>query len=240
MSRETTGSGRIKKYGVCLNDKCEHYKEIQEVLHGEMVCECGKKLSPCGPPKKKSSKLPLIIGAAVVVIAVIVGLILAFSGNSNEPETAGVDTTKVDSIAVAPKADTVTIVKTDTVKQIDTVTIEKTIEKVETPKATKTTTTTTKTSKSSDARKGTVRLSYGTYKGDTKNGFPDGMGRLTYSTSRKINRYDSKGRMASAGDYVIGEFVRGFFIQGKHYSSNGELIETIMIGTPATSAYESK
>ena len=231
------------RYGICLNDNCQKCKniEVQQVsARKDFVCEeCGKPLRECPPPKSGPNKMVIAAIAAVIVIAVGVGCFLAFTGGSNEPEVAAVDSTKVDSSAVA-KTDTVTIVRTDTIKQIDTVTIEKTVEKVETPKTTKTTTTTTKTSKASGSGNGTIHLSYGIYKGDSKNGYPDGMGRLTYSTSRQINRYDSKGRMASAGDYVIGEFVNGFFVQGKHYSSNGSLIETLMIGTPATSGYESK
>ena len=46
--------------------------------------------------------------------------------------------------------------------------------------------------------------------------------------------------MADAGDYVIGEFVRGFFLQGKHYDSDGNLIETLMIGVPVSNAYDQK
>ena len=232
--------------GICRNvDGCDLAadKVVQEKEKSDFFCdECGKPLYPIEEKKGKGqgkSKMRVLIGASVVVLAIIIGCILVFTGGSNKPGVASVDSTKVDSSAVA-KTDTVTIVRTDTIKQIDTVTIEKTVEKVETPKTTKTTTTTTKTSKASGSGNGTIHLSYGIYKGDSKNGYPDGMGRLTYSTSRQINRYDSKGRMASAGDYVIGEFVNGFFVQGKHYSSNGSLIETLMIGTPATSDYESK
>ena len=204
-----------------------------------MCEECGKPLRECPPPKSGPNKMVIAAIAAVIVIAVGVGCFLGFSGGDS-PESTPVDSLNVQSDSLSQSSDTVTVVKTDTIKQIDTVTIEKTVEKVETPKATKTTTTTTKTSKASGSGNGTIHLSYGIYKGDSKNGYPDGMGRLTYSTSRQINRYDSKGRMASAGDYVIGEFVNGFFVQGKHYSSNGSLIETLMIGTPATSGYESK
>ena len=67
---DTRNSGRIKKYGVCLNDKCEKYKQVQEVVHGEMICpSCKKKLSPCAPPESKKNKKPLIIGGAVVGVA---------------------------------------------------------------------------------------------------------------------------------------------------------------------------
>lgn len=231
------------RYGICLNDNCIKCKnkEVQQIsARKDFVCEeCGKPLRECPPPKSGPNKMVIAAIAAVIVIAVGVGCFLGFSGGDS-PESTPVDSLNVQSDSLSQSSDTVTVVKTDTIKQIDTVTIEKTVEKVETPKATKTTTTTTKTSKASGSGNGTIHLSYGIYKGDSKNGYPDGMGRLTYSTSRQINRYDSKGRMASAGDYVIGEFVNGFFVQGKHYSSNGSLIETLMIGTPATSGYESK
>ena len=236
----------MERKGICKNvGVCSKANKVQIITDddADFVClECGEELQPYVEdkvPEKGKSKTPILIGVAVIVLAIIIGCVFAFTGGSNEPEVAAVDSTKVDSSAVA-KTDTVTIVRTDTIKQIDTVTIEKTVEKVETPKTTKTTTTTTKTSKASGSGNGTIHLSYGIYKVDSKNGYPDGMGRLTYSTSRQINRYDSKGRMASAGDYVIGEFVNGFFVQGKHYSSNGSLIETLMIGTPSTSGYESK
>ena len=231
------------RYGICLNDNCIKCKnkEVQQIsARKDFVCEeCGKPLRECPPPKSGPNKMVIAAIAAVIVIAVGVGCFLGFSGGDS-PESTPVDSLNVQSDSLSQSSDTVTVVKTDTIKQIDTVTIEKTVEKVETPKATKTTTTTTKTSKASGSGNGTIHLSYGIYKGDSKNGYPDGLGRLTYSTSRQINRYDSKGRMASAGDYVIGEFVNGFFVQGKHYSSNGSLIETLMIGTPATSGYESK
>ena len=87
---------------------------------------------------------------------------------------------------------------------------------------------------------GKLSLSYGSYSGDIKKGYPDGMGRLTYNSSRVINKFDPKKRTANAGDYVIGEFVNGFFVQGKHYDSSGNVVETLMIGTPPSDSYESK
>ena len=87
---------------------------------------------------------------------------------------------------------------------------------------------------------GTLRLSYGTYKGETKGGYPDGIGRLTYNRSRRINRYDDKGRVAEAGDYVVGEFVRGYFIQGKWFGGDGTLKESLMIGVQPGNDYDSK
>lgn len=86
---------------------------------------------------------------------------------------------------------------------------------------------------------GKLKLSYGTYTGQIKNGYPDGQGRLVYSTSRQINRNDPKGRTANPGDVVQGAFVNGFFTIGKHFDSSGNLIENINVGV-VDGQYESK
>lgn len=86
---------------------------------------------------------------------------------------------------------------------------------------------------------GTLKLSYGTYTGVFENGYPNGQGRLVYSKSRQINRFDSKGRTANAGDVVQGTFKNGFFTVGKHFDSRGNMIETINVGV-AEDAYEQK
>lgn len=86
----------------------------------------------------------------------------------------------------------------------------------------------------------TLTLSYGKYKGEIKNGYPHGSGKLTYTKARQINKYDSKARMAAVGDYVDGEFFNGFFISGFHYNSKNELIERITIGVGPEDSFESK
>lgn len=190
--------------------------------------------------KRKKQSFGIIIGIVIVFIAIIAGCVIVFSGgndNSSDSSSVTTDSLKKDSI----KADTVIIIDTlksiDTLKIVDTVKIEKTIEKETTDRQIKTTTTTTKTTKSSGS--GTIRLSYGTYTGPTKGGLPHGIGKLVYSTSRQINKYDTKGRVAQPGDYVQGEFVNGFFTIGKHFNSAGQLIESINAGAP-DGAYESK
>lgn len=87
---------------------------------------------------------------------------------------------------------------------------------------------------------GVLSLSYGQYKGCIVKGYPEGQGRLVYNTDRVINKYDKKQRLARDGDYVEGEFYHGFFISGKHYNSNNELIEKIMFGSPGDNDYEMK
>lgn len=230
------------RYGICLNDNCQKCKnkEVQQVSsRKDFLCEeCGKPLRECPPPKSGPNKMIIAAIAAVIVIAAGIGIFFGFSGEDT-PESTPVDSLNVQTDSLPQSSDTVTVVKTDTIVKTDTVVVKEQVP-VQT-KATAAPAARATAPKAESAKtNGKVRLSYGSYSGDIKNGYPDGMGRLTYSTSRVINKYDSKKRTANAGDYVIGEFVNGFFIQGKHYSSDGALIETLMVGAPPTNTYESK
>ena len=167
--------------------------------------------------------------AAVIVIAVGVGCFLGFSGGDT-PESTPVDSLNVQSDSLSQSSDTVTVVRTDTIKQIDTVTIEKTVEKVETPKAIKTTTTTTKTSKASGTAKGSVNLGYAKFTGAVSGGKPNGQGTMRFTSSHVIDSRDPKGRVADAGDYVIGEWVSGKLVQGRWYGSDNNVKGSIIIG----------
>ena len=226
----------MERKGICKNvGVCSKANKVQIITDddADFVClECGEELQPYVEdkvPEKSKSKTPILIGVAVIVLAIIIGCLFAFTGGSNEPEVAAVDSTKVDSSAVA-KTDTVTIVRTDTIKQIDTVTIEKTVEKVETPKATKTTTTTTKTSKASGTAKGSVNLGYAKFTGTVSGGKPNGQGTMRFTSSHVIDSRDPKGRVADAGDYVIGEGVSGKLVQGRWYGSDNNVKGSIIIG----------
>jgi hypothetical protein len=125
---------------------------------------------------------------------------------------------------------------------VDTVKIERTVEKETTPTTQETTTTTTVTTKTTGKTtgSGTLKLSYGQYTGAIHNGYPHGQGRLTYTTTRQINRNDVKGRTANAGEYIIGEFFNGFVVYGKHYDAEGNLLGSLNFGVGSEDSYESK
>ena len=221
------------RYGICLNDNCQKCKnkEVQQVsVRKDFVCEeCGKPLRECPPPKSGPNKMVIAAIAAVIVIAVGVGCFLGFSGGDT-PESTPVDSLNVQSDSLSQSSDTVTVVRTDTIKQIDTVTIEKTVEKVETPKAIKTTTTTTKTSNASGSTKGSVNLGYAKFTGTVSGGKPNGQGTMRFTSSHVIDSRDPKGRVADAGDYVIGEWVSGKLVQGRWYGSDNNVKGSIIIG----------
>ncbi len=221
------------RYGICLNDNCLKCKnkEVQQIsARKDFVCEeCGKPLRECPPPKSGPNKMVIAAIAAVIVIAVGVGCFLGFSGGDT-PESTPVDSLNVQSDSLSQSSDTVTVVKTDTIKQIDTIKIEKTVEKVETPKTTKTTTTTTKTSKASGTAKGSVNLGYAKFTGTVSGGKPNGQGTMRFTSSHVIDSRDPKGRVADAGDYVIGEWVSGKLVQGRWYGSDNNVKGSIIIG----------
>ena len=221
------------RYGICLNDNCLKCKnkEVQQIsARKDFVCEeCGKPLRECPPPKSGPNKMVIAAIATVIVIAVGVGCFLGFSGGDT-PESTPVDSLNVQSDSLSQSSDTVTVVRTDTIKQIDTVTIEKTVEKVETPKAIKTTTTTTKTSKASGSAKGSINLGYAKFTGTVSGGKPNGQGTMRFTSSHVIDSRDPKGRVADAGDYVIGEWVSGKLVQGRWYGSDNNVKGSIIIG----------
>ncbi len=75
---------------------------------------------------------------------------------------------------------------------------------------------------------GTVKVPGGTYKGELKNGKPDGSGTITYSAYTRISAKDLKERYANAGDYVTGQFRNGEVVQVKWYNADGSFNQTIM------------
>lgn len=245
----------MQRKGICKNiGICNHANSHKVVIinddNEEFVCpECGEPLEPCKDVEEttapKKNNLPIIIG--IVAAVVIVGGIIAavcFSGGESEPTKPEPAAAVVDSDSIAAANTEAELQKerqrADSLAKVAAEAQQNTAQPQTAPASAPTAKPQQSTPKTQSSSNGKLRLSYGSYSGDLKNGYPDGMGRLTYSSSRQINRYDSKRRVANAGDYVIGEFVRGFFVQGKHYDSDGNLIETLMIGTPANDSYDSK
>lgn len=68
------------------------------------------------------------------------------------------------------------------------------------------------------------------FSGAVSNGYPTGPGTYTFKKDRKIDVHDVKARVAHSGDYIVGEWENGHLIQGRWYSSDGTLIEVLLIG----------
>lgn len=70
---------------------------------------------------------------------------------------------------------------------------------------------------------GTLNLGYATWKGNIKNGNPDGKGKLKFTSN-----YNFYGESVSAGYYGDATFENGELVVAKVYNDTGELIRTIL------------
>jgi hypothetical protein len=77
---------------------------------------------------------------------------------------------------------------------------------------------------------GTVSVTGGTYTGELKSSKPHGMGTIQYKNRTLIDSRDPKKRYAEVGHSITGQFRDGRLLQGKLFDSNGNHIETIIIG----------
>lgn len=236
MSRDSKSLGNERlKYGICLNDECSKCKckEIQSVpMRKELICsECGKDLRECPPPKKKG-KSPVALIVIIAVVAVGVGLFFVFEDKDNViAEESAAELTVIEEVVT-----TETVVNSIQGGSNDSV-IEETTETTVGQKSVSNNPT-NETFKVSSS--GQLTLSYGKYSGDIKNGYPHGQGRLTYTTTRVINRHDLKAREANSGDYIIGEFHNGYVVYGKLYDANGNLLRSLNFGVSNEDSFESK
>lgn len=82
------------------------------------------------------------------------------------------------------------------------------------------------TPQKTEVREGTLQLGYGSWKGGIKNGKPDGKGRITFTSSHRVDRSSSV--EANPGDYFIATYDNGSLISGKLYDSAGNLLQTII------------
>ena len=224
----TRNSDRIRyRYGICLNDNCEKCKskEVQEIpARKDFVCqnpECGKPLRECPPPKKGGNTKLIAIIAAVVVLIAIIGGIIALSGGESEPKAP-------ESTVVAPvDSDSIKAAKAAAEQQrikdsLDAVAAAEAAKKQEAEKKTE-----PKTAPNPAPTGGSKNLGYATFKGSWPN---DVNGRMVFKTSHVIDSKDPKGRVAEAGDYVIGEWSDGHLVQGIWYGADNQVKGSVIIG----------
>ena len=214
-----------KVKGICKNiDGCDLAadKVPQEVDSFDFKCkECGKELYPYEEKeKKKKTSIPTfaIIAAAIALLAIIGGIIAFSGGSTEEPQVLPpVDSIAAkDSVEIAPEDAKDTVVVTDTIVKRDTI-------KVEAPAKAKE----SKPASVKHAASGSKNLGYATFKGSWPN---DVNGRMVFKTSHVIDSRDPKGRMAEAGDYVIGEWADGHLVQGIWYGADNQVKGSVIIG----------
>lgn len=224
----TRNNDRVRyRYGICLNDNCEKCKskEVQEIpARKDFVCqnpECGKPLRECPPPKKGGNKKLIAIIAGVVVLLAIIGGVIALGGSGDEtPKQEPVAATTADSNdnkAAQVEAENQRL--KDSLAAVEAANAKKQevpAEKAAAPAAPK-----------PAASGGSKNLGYATFKGSWPN---DVNGRMVFNTSHIIDSKDPKGRVAEAGDYVIGEWADGHLVQGIWYGADNQVKGSVIIG----------
>ena len=226
----TKNNDRVRyRYGICLNDNCEKCKskEIQEIpARKDFVCqnpECGKPLRECPPPKTGGNKKLIGIIAGVVALLAIVGGIIVFGGSGKEAP-------KQEPVAVAP-------VDSDSIKAAQMAAEnQKLKDSLAAAEAAKQKAEEEAKNKPEEVKKpqpptggggGSKNLGYATFKGSWPN---DVNGRMVFKTSHVIDSKDPKGRVAEAGDYVIGEWADGHLVQGIWYGADNQVKGSVIIG----------
>jgi len=237
------GAGYL--YGICTNrdkdgngthcSKCDS-KEVQKIRSSkDFVCEeCGEPLMKTTAPDGGGNNKLWLIVAAIAIIAVIIGCIIALSGGKDKAahvaEPVQVEINE-DSIKAAKAAaeqqrikDSLQAVADSLAKIAEEAAKEKEVKEKLAPKN-------PASGGGSATNASTKNLGYAVYRGTLKNGQPDGVnGRLTFKEKHVIDSKDPKGRVAEAGDYVIGEFVNGHLVQGRWYGADNVVKGSIMIG----------
>ena len=209
--------------GMCRNEDCEMCDQIQEAEKSNFKCEkCGKDLIPFGnktsePNGGPNKKLIGIIAGVVIIIAIVVGII-AFGGSHEEAP-------RQDPVVVAP-------VDSDSIKAAQMAAenqkLKDSLAAVEAAKQKAEEDAKQKDqSPKTQPSGGSKNLGYATFKGSWPN---DVNGRMVFKTSHVIDSKDPKGRVAEAGDYVIGEWADGHLVQGIWYGADNQVKGSVIIG----------
>ena len=221
---------RIQKYGKCMNEKCENYRQALPVT-GEMVCpKCKLKLIECPPPPPPKPIWKYAAGSCLA-LAVCVGGYFGISSwlNSSDtpkpvveenkgavntpeqlPQTAPKPKGKQQQEPKAQPEDDGEKLVEQTLKNKEAAEAEAAAKAKAEAKKKKQQTVGTNipaTTTTAPAAAGSLNLGYATYTGQTKNGKPHGKGKLVYKQERKI--VASQSYTAAPGDTYEGQFRDG-------------------------------
>lgn len=212
--------------GMCRNEDCEMCDQIQEAEKSNFKCEkCGKDLIPFGnkisePGGGPNKKLIAIIAGVVVLLAIIGGVIALGGSGEEAPKQEPVAVAPVDSDSIkAAKMAAENQKLKDSLAAVEAANAKKQEAPAAKPAA--------PAAPKPAASGGSKNLGYATFKGSWPN---DVNGRMVFKTSHVIDSKDPKGRVAEAGDYVIGEWADGHLVQGIWYGSDNQVKGSVIIG----------
>ena len=221
---------RCCNYGACTkaDDNVIIEFDTIETLGGTPECpECHQHTLQEVVAKAFPWKLIGIIAGAVIVLAIIGGIIAMSDGDKEtpkEPEPATVAPADSDNIKAAQMAAENQRLK-DSLAAVQAANAEK--EKAATERPATAPAPAATPAPKPVASSGSKDLGYATFNGTWPN---DVNGRMEFKSSHVIDSRDPKGRMAEAGDYVIGEWADGHLVQGIWYGADNQVKGSILIG----------
>lgn len=214
----TSNDRQRARYGICLSDSCPKCKDkTVQIITGrkDFVCEeCGKPLREVPRPQTTWEKHGKKVIGGIAAVAIIGGAAAFFTlggGDDKAPKKDSASqsqTEKVDTTQTVATAEPTTD-KADKAENTNEAQPTAQPAKQDQPEKVVTKTAPENTTKTSipTSGNGSIKLGYGTYRGETKNGKPHGHGTITYTASHKI--VASKDFVAQPGDKFEGEFREG-------------------------------
>lgn len=229
----------MERKGICRNvGVCEKANKIQVITDddAEFVCSCGCELEPVNEKgtdseeelkKKKQKKMISVLVITIILLAIIGGIIVMSGGSGEEvPKQEPVAVAPVDSDSI--KAAQVAMEQKRVNDSLQAVADSLTALAAQNSKQQPTQATTPSIRPVAPATvSGSKDLGYATFKGSWPN---DVNGRLIFNSAHVIDSRDPKGRVAEAGDYVIGEFSEGHLVQGIWYGADNQVKGSVIIG----------
>ena len=214
--------------GMCRNEDCEMCDQIQEAEKSNFKCEkCGKDLIPFGnkisePGGGPNKKLIAIIAGVVVLLAIIGGVIALGGSGEEAPKQEPVTVAPVDSDSIKAAQ-----MAAENQKLKDSLAAAEAAKQKAEEEAKNKPEEVKKPQPPTGGGGGSKNLGYATFKGSWPN---DVNGRMVFKTSHVIDSKDPKGRVAEAGDYVIGEWADGHLVQGIWYGADNQVKGSVIIG----------
>lgn len=228
--------------GKCINidDNCPNFNKIVEVPDDQdFICpKCGHPLYEVEDSHKGGiSKKVLAIVVAAIIVVISAVIILIASNRKEEPVNVndkkghvdlGDDTSGNGNGALSPEekgGDTVYVeLRGDTVYVKDTIEVDRDTVYV-------TEHDTVEIIKRLDTSRPTLTYSFGYYIGETsREGIPEGEGRMYYTTRTPIATHDLDKHFAENGDCFVGIWANGDIQSGTLFYQDGRMKEKLIVG----------
>jgi len=230
-------------FGRCNQERCDNYgervyKEDWEI-GDDGIPHCPKCHEPLEFPQPSTKaktdfkKIGIILAAIIIVVGIVIGVILGIKAINRKKmidrvaKIESMEQARKDSIQAAEQAQLAA--EQERIRLAEEVAAE--ADRLEAEAAAAAEQARLAEEEAKAAKKATSgTIDYGKWSGSWKGGKPHGTGTMKYTKERLIDSRDPQKRVATPGDYIIGEFANGKLVQGVWYDSANNVKGSIIIG----------